>query len=303
MSLRRLLVRKSLPVCGLLLTLSLFGCGGGAGVNVSGSPASPTPPTPPTPSVPGVPASLHATASSAEIVLNWSAGAGSTSYAVKRGTASGGPYTQIGTATSTSYTDTGLTNGTAYYYVVVAVNSAGQSAPSAEAPPTPDATVTAPPVPAGLLASAGNAQVGLTWTVSTGASSYHIKRATASGGPFTVIGTPTAASYIDTGLANGTTYYYVVSALDSAGESGNSAQVSATPVAATAIPATPTNLMATAGNAQASLTWSASSGATSYNVKRATTSGGPYTQLAAPTTTSYTDTTLTNGTTYYYVVS
>ena len=229
MSLRRLLVRKSLPVCGLLLTLSLFGCGGGAGVNVSGSPASPTPPTPPTPSVPGVPASLHATASSAEIVLNWSAGAGATSYAVKRGTASGGPYTQIGTATSTSYTDTGLTNGTAYYYVVVAVNSAGQSAPSGEATATPDATVTAPPVPAGLLASAGNAQVGLTWTVSTGASSYHIKRATASGGPFTVIGTPTAASYIDTGLANGTTYYYVVSALDSAGESSNSTQVSATP--------------------------------------------------------------------------
>src|SRR6266403_2268913 len=229
MSLRRLLVRKSLPVCGLSLTLSLFGCGGGAGVNVSGSPASPTPPTPPAPSVPGVPASLHATASSAEIVLNWSAGAGASSYAVKRGTASGGPYTQIGTATSTSYTDTGLTNGTAYYYVVVAVNSAGQSAPSGEATATPDATVTAPPVPAGLLASAGNAQVGLTWTVSRGASSYHIKRATASGGPFTVIGTPTAASYIDTGLANGTTYYYVVSALDSAGESSNSTQVSATP--------------------------------------------------------------------------
>src|SRR5258708_39779041 len=101
MSSRRLLVRKSLPVCSLLLTLNLLARGGGAGVSVVSG--STTPSTPPAPLVPGVPASLHATASSAEIVLNWSAGAGATSYAVKRGTVSGGPYTQIGTATSISY--------------------------------------------------------------------------------------------------------------------------------------------------------------------------------------------------------
>lgn len=228
---------KGLPVCGLLLTLTLFACG--AGVNVgSGSPTSPMAPAPSVPaspaasapSGPGVPSGVHATASNAQIALSWSASARATSYVLKRGTISGGPYTQIGTAPSTFYTDTGLTNGTPYYYVVVAVNSAGQSAPSAEATATPDAAVTVPPVPAGLLASAGNAQVGLTWTVSTSASSYHIKRATVSGGPFTVIATPTfSASYIDTGLANGTSYYYVVSALNLAGESSNSTQVSATP--------------------------------------------------------------------------
>ena len=68
-------------------------------------------------------------------------------------------------------------------------------------------------------------------------------------------------------------------------------------------PAAPTGLTATAGNQQVALTWNASSDATSYNVGRATTTGGPYTTIASPTTTSYTDTMVTNGTTYYYVVS
>ena len=61
--------------------------------------------------------------------------------------------------------------------------------------------------------------------------------------------------------------------------------------------------MAISGNAQVGLTWSGSAGATSYKVKRSTTSGGPYTTVASPTTTSYTDTGLSNGTTYYYVVA
>jgi fibronectin type 3 domain-containing protein len=159
---------------------------------------------------------------------------------------------------------------------------------------------TAPAAPTGLQATAGNAQVSLTWNASSGASSYNVKRSTTSGGPYTTIASPTATNYTDTGLTNGTTYYYVVSAVNSAGESANSAQVNATP---SAPPAAPTGLQATAGNAQVSLTWNASSGASSYNVKRSTTSGGPYTTIASPTATNYTDTGVTNGTTYYYVVS
>lgn len=65
----------------------------------------------------------------------------------------------------------------------------------------------------------------------------------------------------------------------------------------------PTNLMAISGNAQAVLSWTAMDGATSYNVKRSTASGGPYTTIASPTTNNYTNTGLTNGTTYYYVIS
>jgi len=65
----------------------------------------------------------------------------------------------------------------------------------------------------------------------------------------------------------------------------------------------PTNLVATPGNNAAKLTWTAAGAATTYNVKRSLVSGGPYTTVGTSATTSYTDATLTNGTTYHYVVS
>jgi hypothetical protein len=162
---------------------------------------------------------------------------------------------------------------------------------------------TVPPVPTGLTATAGNAQVALTWNASSGAASYYVKRSTTSGSGYAQIATPAAANYTDTGLTNGTKYYYVISAYNSAGQSSNSSEVSVTPMAPAGPPAAPANLQATAGNAQVMLTWSASASATSYNVKRSTTSGGPYAILSSPTVTNFTDTGLTNGTTYYYVVS
>jgi len=163
---------------------------------------------------------------------------------------------------------------------------------------------TAPPAaPTSLMATAGNAQVSLSWTASSGATSYNVKRSNVSGGPYTTVATGvTTTSSTDTGLTNGTTYYYVVTAINAAGESPTSNEVSATPICS--IPAAPTGLAATPGDAQVSLSWNASSGAGSYNVKRSTTSGGPYTTIASGvTSTSYTDPGLTNGTTYYYVVS
>jgi hypothetical protein len=69
------------------------------------------------------------------------------------------------------------------------------------------------------------------------------------------------------------------------------------------LPAAPTGLVATAGNMQVTLAWSAVSGATSYNVKRSTTDGAPYTVLGSVTGTASTDATAANNTTYYYVVS
>ncbi|HZW93917.1 MAG TPA: glycoside hydrolase family 44 protein [Candidatus Eremiobacteraceae bacterium] len=162
----------------------------------------------------------------------------------------------------------------------------------------------APSTPAGLTAIASNQQVSLAWNASSGATSYHIKRSNTHGGPYSQIAAPTTTNYTNAGLTNGTTYYYVVSAVNTTGESTNSSEVSATPsTAAAAIPMAPTGLTATAGNQQIVLNWNASSGATGYHVKRGTTSGGPYTQVAAPTGTIDTDTGLTNGTTYYYVLS
>ena len=87
----------------------------------------------------------------------------------------------------------------------------------------------APSAPTGLAAKAGNQQIALSWAASLGATSYTVKRSTTNGGPYTNINSPTTTGFTDTGLTNGTTYFYVVSASDSAGASPNSAQVFATP--------------------------------------------------------------------------
>ncbi|HEY2465390.1 MAG TPA: DUF1800 domain-containing protein [Steroidobacteraceae bacterium] len=68
-------------------------------------------------------------------------------------------------------------------------------------------------------------------------------------------------------------------------------------------PSTPGGLTATAGVSQVTLAWTVSAGATSYTVSRAATSGGPFSSIGTSTSTSFTDSSVTNGTTYYYVVS
>jgi hypothetical protein len=160
--------------------------------------------------------------------------------------------------------------------------------------------------PASLAATAGNAQVALSWPATGGANGYNIKRAPIAGGPYVMVGCATTTSYTDTGLLNGKSYYYVVSATysgspNAGGESRNSIEASATPQAVT--PPPPTGLTATPGNSQVTLNWNASPGASSYNVKRATINGGPYTTITSPFSTNYTDSGLSNNTTYYYVVS
>jgi hypothetical protein len=90
-------------------------------------------------------------------------------------------------------------------------------------------TAALPPTPTGLAATPAKGQVSLSWTASPGATGYQVKRATASGGPYTTIATPAATSYTDTGLVDYLTCYYVVSATNSVGDSANSTEVSATP--------------------------------------------------------------------------
>ncbi|MGR6542261.1 glycoside hydrolase family 9 protein [Paenibacillus tundrae] len=162
------------------------------------------------------------------------------------------------------------------------------------------APVTAPSVPANVQAVAGSTQVALTWTAVPGATSYSVKRAPVTGGPYISVATGiNGLTHTDTGLTNGTTYYYVVTAVNSAGESGNSVQVSATPQAATVVPGT-LALTGTAGNAQTNLSWTSSAGTASYKVQRAL-AGGAYTDVATDLTTlTYTDATAVNGTTYSY---
>jgi Glycoside hydrolase family 44/Fibronectin type III domain len=93
-------------------------------------------------------------------------------------------------------------------------------------------TLSAPTAPAGLAATVGNGTVTLTWNAAGGATSYTVKRGLASGGPYTVVATlgSSSTSFTDSGLANGTTYYFVVTGANSAGTSPNSAELSATPL-------------------------------------------------------------------------
>ena len=259
--------------------------------------------------VPATPKGLAATAGNAQAALTWNASSGATSYNLFRATTAGGEgTTPVATGiTSPSYTAKGLTNGTTYYFKVAAVNTAGSSAQSSEASATPKAGVVVPPTPTGLAATAGNAQVSLAWKASADAKSYNIFRATTPGGEGT---TPvatgiTSPSYTATGLTNGTTYYFKVAAVNAVGSSAQSSEASATPKNGIVVPPAPTSLSAVAGDGLVGLAWGASTGATSYNLYRGTTPGG---EAATPVATaisgtSYTNSGLTNGTTYYFKVA
>jgi len=87
-----------------------------------------------------------------------------------------------------------------------------------------------PSAPTSVTATAWDSEVVLSWPASTGAISYNVKRATTAGGPYALVSNVGTTNFTDNGLLNGTSYYYVVSALDIAGESPNSAQAGATPV-------------------------------------------------------------------------
>ncbi|WP_201305428.1 fibronectin type III domain-containing protein [Paenibacillus puerhi] len=162
---------------------------------------------------------------------------------------------------------------------------------------------TLPAAPSGLKAASGSGQVTLSWNAASG-TTYTVKRSLTSGGPYTDLAANVeAGTFTDSGLVNGTAYYYVVTAQTGGLSSANSAEVSATPQSASTPPAAPTGLKAIAGDRQAVLSWNAASGATSYTVKHST-NGGAYVPIASEiTATSYTATDLTNGTSYSFAVS
>jgi len=256
-------------------------------------------------SAPMAPTGLTATPANGQVTLAWTASTGAASYNVYRGTAAGGESgTPIATGLTgtTAYVNTGLTNGSAYYYKVAAVNSAGTSTFSNEANATPSTASAV--TPTGVTATAGNAQITLSWTPATGATSYNVYRSTTAGGEgTTAIATGiTLPTYVNTGLTNGTTYYYKIASVNSSGTSAQSAETSAKPNTA---PSAPTNLTAAPGNAQVALSWTAASGAASYNVYRGTLPGNEgLTPFATGITgTTFTDTGLTNGSSYYYTVA
>ncbi len=131
------------------------------------------------------------------------------------------------------------------------------------------ANLVTPGPPTSLAATAGNGQVALNWNGPLGSvTSYHVKRALVTGGPYTVIGNLTVTNFTDSHLTNGTTYYYVVSAIKSGSESANSNEAGATPEA----PLQLTAVLAPDGH-QLALSWPG--WASNYNLYTATNLSAP----------------------------
>lgn len=144
------------------------------------------------------------------------------------------PYTthpDTGTMTSgTLNVGLAVTHASAVFDHVKIINASGGIVfDSTSANPDPEQG-TAPDTPAGLQAVAGNQQVSLSWLPVDRADTYTVSQSTYQGGPYTVLQSGIAGTaYVDTAVSNGTTYYYVVRAVNAYGESGNSIEQSATP--------------------------------------------------------------------------
>src|SRR5437879_139608 len=275
---------------------------------------------PPTAQVtaPSAPRNLQATPGDGQVTLNWQApsdggGAPILLYTIYRGNSSGGESFLLTVPLVTTYIDLTVSNGVIYFYEVSATNAVGEGPRSNEASATPNPPATAPGAPQGLGATAGDATIALAWSPpgSDGGSpitNYRIYRGNSSGGESFRTEIGNVLVYSDTGLANGMTYYYKVSAVNAVGEGAMSTEASATPTAPVTAPGAPRNLQATPGDGQVTLNWQAPSndgGAPIllYTIYRGNSSGGESFLITLPVVTTYTDANVTNGVTYYYQVS
>jgi fibronectin type 3 domain-containing protein len=269
--------------------------------------------SPNAPQAPNAPSGLGASpATATSVTLTWTNNAtNQTGYHLDRATDSAftqNLITENLPATPSSFTDTatGLAPGSTFFYRIRAFNTAGDSANSNVASVT---IPLAPPKPTNaLVTNVTTSEIDLSWTDNavTLATNYLILRS-ANGGTFTNYATlpaksaapPSTYTWADTGVLPGTAYEYHIEAVNT---SGNNDFVGANAVTITLPPG---NLTATPGNGTVTLSWTAPTGALSYNVYRGTAAGGEgATPIATGiTTTTFTDGGLTNGTTYFYKVT
>jgi hypothetical protein len=205
----------------------------------------------------------------------------------------------IGTVTGTSTTTPALSTTT--LYTLTAVNSNGTTTAT-----TTVQVATAPTAPQTLTGTPANAQVSLSWLApsSNGGSAlteYIVQESLTASSTFATIATTSTSTlaYVASGLTNGSSYHFQVLAQNSVGTSSPSNTFTATPIT---VPSAPTGLSATAGNAQATVTFTpgANGGSSILYYTASSTPGGI---TASSSTTSITVTGLTNGTPYTFKVT
>jgi fibronectin type 3 domain-containing protein len=262
---------------------------------------------PPPPAV----SNLNASGGVASVFLYWSPASTATSYDVYMGGSGGQALLRAG-VTDTRYVATGLTNGVTYYFSIVAVNAGGRSPKSnvVSAVPRPfTGPFTVTPAPADVTATAGNGEITVSWSPVKGAAFYNVYEGASPNGEASIpvrTGVFTPTSVVIGGLNNGTTYYFRVAAVNSAGIGPKSSEVHATPQVPTPpTPAAPTGVSAQPGIAQVTLNWTAAAKANTYNVYQGTTPGD---EFPVPVEIGIVGTTATigglvNGTTYYFTVA
>ncbi len=258
------------------------------------------------------PLSLSTTSGAGYVELNWLApsdpGGGTISnYNIYRGMTEGGEMflAQIGNVTT--YNNTGLINGDTYYYKVAAVNEIGTGPMSNGVNDTPLAP---PSEPYGLTTESGDEYVNITWQVpsldgGTPITGYRIYRGTSPGVAIFLTQIGNVLYLNDTGLTNGITYYYNVSAVNAISEGALSLEANDTPHD---LPTAPQTLSAIAGDEYVNLTWTAPAdlggfSVTNYKIYKGTGPGAEVFLTQIGNLSTFTDTAINGWTTYYYKVS
>lgn len=234
------------------------------------------------------------TGSTTSATIYWSSVSGATTYYVYRATSISGTYSLVATTSNTYYTNTGLTAGSTYYYRIAAYKS---SIGNMSVPKAVKMSLSAPVITKSCSSSSTSAT--LAWSKVYNASGYYVYRSTSASGTYSKVATVASPSYMDTGLTSGTTYYYKIAAYNSSTTSSTSSYKS---ILATNVK-TPTIYYGIA-NSTSSITikWTNVPDATSYYVYRCATASGTYTCVATVSKTSYKNTGLSSGTTYYYKI-